>query len=247
MPKMRIQLKDEQGVVLTDRLVEQLTELQTGPKDKHQGHITLELTLQAPEDIALFKTYIDQLAGNLPLKSEHAVSKTTGKVNPYKEIYQDIRSKESMEAVIDYLMSLDFRFVTKQFIEERIQLHKLDPKYDSLPDTVQYLVRLSRVAKDPTNDKYDFNLIFGINIYKQKDKVFIYRDGERFKRLTRSWDNHQANMKTKKVPLVFPKFMTIEERIKWRKIAKYLKDDKPVSQKDNLFYERYKPDIKNIV
>ena len=55
-------------------------------------------------------------------------------------------------------------------------------------------------------------------------------------------------MKVKKKPLEFPKYMTIPERTKWRKIHKYLVDGKDslVSKKDQEFHKRYKLDIKNL-
>lgn len=246
MTKMRIQLKDVKGVIQSDRLVEQQNELIAGPKGIHKGHITLELTLQSLADIELFKNYIDQLAGTLPLKTITKYINPNVEVNPYREIYQDVKSKANMEEVIDYLQGLDFRFVTKQFIEERVDLGKLDKEYNKLSSKYQYLVRLSRVAKDPIYDRYDFTLIFGIDLYKQGNKIYVYREAKKFKRLTSKWLTSQANMKKKKIPLQFPQFMTIEERTRWRKIHRGFKDKKDISQKDTKFYSRYKPDIKNL-
>jgi len=41
-------------------------------------------------------------------------------------------------------------------------------------DKYQWMVRAVKIAKDPTNDKFDPTLIFGINILERTEKMVIY-------------------------------------------------------------------------
>ena len=71
-PKMRVTTLNEDGVYLSDRLVDAAAELYAGPKEKHKGPIRLEVTLTNSGDVESFKNYLDQLVGNLPIKAPSA-------------------------------------------------------------------------------------------------------------------------------------------------------------------------------
>jgi len=166
--------------------------------------------------------------------------------NPYKEIYNDVRAKTSMEKVIQLLEGLNFRWVTDQFIEELQSVGKLDSA--ELPKGYQWLVLFQHHAQDPVNDRFDFNLMFGIKfIGPKEDKIFVIYRGRKKKVLLRPWDTEKnLNMKRKKIPLWFPEYMTIEERKKWRVIHRKVTNRKPIGPNEDKFYLRYLPEVKNI-
>lgn len=244
-PKMRVTLLDEQFVVQEDRLVDQYTELLAGPKGKHDGPIRLEVVIHDEWGFNKFKEYLDQLKGLIPLAKpkERGVKAKPGSVNPYKEIFNDIKGKTHIEDVIEYLDKINFRFASPQLLEDRgIQIEGEAPK------GYQPMLRVMRYAKDPANDKFDSTMIVWISIMgKPKDKVIVYYKGEMKKAIAMTWKKaSNINLKEKKIPMLFPEFMTIEERKHWRYIRRKVELSRPIANKDQKFYDRYKPDIKNL-
>lgn len=249
-PKMRIKLLDEEGRVLSDRLIDQYTELLQGPKDEHQGPVSIEVNLIDAWAFERFQEYLLKLKGKLPLDTIRTSSTpTTKKVEPYKEIIQDVKSKGTVEEVIKYLETLNFRFVTSQFIEELESLDKVKVTFaKSWHKKYQFMTRLARIAKDPMNDKYDFNLMFGIKLIGgKKSKILIYKKGEYKGLIKINWENESdTNFKERKQPTIFPSFMSIEDRKKWRVIHRKIELERPIGPTEEKFYNRYKPDIKGL-
>lgn len=251
-PKMRIQLLDEKLSVTSDRLVDQYTELLEGPKEKHNGPVRLEAVIKDEWSLNQIKKYLDGLKGLIPLDAprQRGAKPTQATVNPYKEIYHEVKGKKYMEDVIEYLDKLNFRFVTSQFLKELAEDKLLPEKYKfflEYPD-YQYAVRVLRYAKNPANDKFDFSLIFGIRFFSKPSKlIYVYKDGELKVKFKREWKKSgQINLKEKKVPMVFPDYMTIEERKHWRYCNRKVELNKPISAKEEKFWNRYKTDIKNM-
>ena len=95
-PKLRITLLSENGCPVQDRLVDSYTELNSGPKIKHEGPIRLECTLQSKQDIESFKVYLDRLTGTLPLKEPTAgrgrpQSATMELESPREEVLSEVK------------------------------------------------------------------------------------------------------------------------------------------------------------
>ena len=94
-PKIRVSLLSDNGAVTSDRLVDAYTELNTGPKEAHNGPIRIEITLTSSNEIANFKAYLDRLTGILPLKvtagrGRPATGSNVELENPREEILADI-------------------------------------------------------------------------------------------------------------------------------------------------------------
>lgn len=249
--KMRIQLLDDSGVTISDRLVDQYSELLNGPTETHRDPFKLEITIDSKETMERLKGYLEKLVGNLPLVIKSSSSKSTSSksMNPYKEIFNDIKAKEHIEKIIEYLESLNFRWVTYQFLQEA----NTDGKFPKLAENpayprYQWLVRMLRQAKDPGNDRYDWTMMIGIKfVGPTADKVYIIYKGEKKAILTRSWETGKnLNMKKKKIPLIFPQYMTIEERKRWRYMHRKVKLGKTLGTRDDIFYKRYLPEVENL-
>lgn len=257
-PKMRIQLLDENLITLSDRLVDQAIELYQGPKDKHKNPIKLEVVLTSQNDINAFKEYIDQLAGNLPIRevnSKGRPASTTQKEleSPREDILlrvEDmIANGEDQDAIINYLRKLGFVFmVTEDFLHYfpgfPLQVRDIGQPNNNgqYPESLNWMVRRTKMGKMPSSDKYDPMIIFGFKVMGLRNKKFVsylYRDNRK---------KHKAEIPTKKA-LSFanfemskmPHYMTEDERLKWSAEMRSLmlsKDKKP-----SKFFLRWAPEI----
>jgi hypothetical protein len=250
-PKMRIKLLSEEGVVLQDRLVDQYTEFNAGPKELHKGPISLEVNLFESGDIERTIIYLNALVGKIPQKSKIKKSPVAQKENnPYKDIFTRIKKHEFIEDTIEYLDNLSFRFVHYQFLEEKRLFGKWPfPNFENLDPKLQYLTRLTRIAKDPMNDKYDFKFMVGIRFFdKRLDGIKVYYKGKQIAFLENlPWKtSNNQNLKVKKKPMVFPPFMSIEERKKWRYLHRKTKEGKELGPREVDFYNRYKLEVMNL-
>jgi hypothetical protein len=251
-PKIRIQLREENGAVLSDRLVDQTTELATGPKEVHEGPITVEFTAMNSDDLERVVLYIQKLKKLVPIETKpprKTYTKRKNTLNAYKELFLEVKKKPTMEKVIEHLDNLDFTWLHTQYFEELTRYGKGEFGYihDGKYKQMQWLSRKVRTAVNPIHDLYDFRLIFGIDLIRKKsDRVVVFFDGKIKGILTKPWPEKKKNMKVKKIPLVFPTHMTIEDRKKWRAIHRKIKDDRKVNVADENFYYRYKPEIANL-
>ena len=64
-----IQLFDEEGRIISERLVKQDPEFNVGPKEVHKGALRISFTLLESADIEKSINYLNKLSGNLPLSS----------------------------------------------------------------------------------------------------------------------------------------------------------------------------------
>lgn len=243
-PKLRIQLLDDSGIMMSDRLVDQYSELLNGPSEKHKGPIRVEATLIDRDSTERFKQYLDKLVGELPVIVKNKTSKE--QVNPFKEIYLDIKKKDHIEDIIEYLEAINFRWVNWQFIEELKTVGKWDGPTTGLA-RYQWLVRMTRQAKDPQNDKFDFTMMVGINFFAHTDKVIVLYKYKKKAKWTKTWKKEKnLNIKKKKTAMIFPQYMSIEERKQWRYMHRKVSLGKQLGPRDSQFYTRYKPEIQNI-
>ena len=256
-PKMRISLLSDNGAILSDRLVETQLEFYNGPKEVHTGPVRVEITLRNNVDVDNFKNYLDQLSGKLPLKPISTSQRgRPAKVkpeleNPREEILQDLEKMyqegKTQEDLIMYLRGLGFVFLlTEDFLQYFPDFPFQERDIKTPSDNGQYLnslswmVRRIRKAKDPKTDKYDPQLIFGISIIEgPSNKVVPYLFKERQAPL-----RIQASKKGLSFSTVgftkYPVYMVEEERLKFStEIRQVLNGKKP-----SKFFLRWSRDVK---
>lgn len=197
-PKLRITLLEDNGAVIQDRLVDATTEYYAGPKIQHSGPIRIETTLTNTQDIESFKKYLDQLTGALPIKAPSAgrgrpsMATQANTDSPREDIIEEVKKMASegknQTEVIEYLRKLGFVFIlAEDFLYYFPDLldsfnHKDigDPTDNKqYPNSLAWMVRCIRRAKDPRTDKFDPMIFFGFNIQKPSRKVVPYLYKER--------------------------------------------------------------------
>ena len=258
-PKMRITLLDQAGVILGDRLVDSYPELMAGPKSVHKGPVRLEVTLTNQGDIDLFKNYIDQLNGNLPLKQPSqgrgrpSSSTQTLTESPREDILVEVENMakegKNQSEVIKYLRDLGFVFILtedfKFYFPEFEFNHKDigDPHHNGqYLHSLSWMVRCIRKGKDPKTDKFDPMIIFGFSImdgpskkvvpylYKERKKPLKIKEGKK----TLSFSSVEFTK--------LPYFMTEEERLKFSFEQRQLLLNP--EKKPSKFFLRWAPDCK---
>lgn len=188
-PKMRISLLSDKGIVLSDRLVDAYTEMNTGPKVVHNGPVRVEVTLSNSQDIENFKKYLDKISGNLPIKVPAKVGRKPSTAvpkmeNPREEILTDVinmvKEGKNQKDVIKYLRGLGFIFMLTEDFKQYFPNFPFKSRDIGEPnDNGQYLYSLSwmvrqiKRAKVPKSDKYDPKLIFGFGIIKGPSKKVV--------------------------------------------------------------------------
>lgn len=258
-PKMRVTLMNSLGVPLSDRLVDAYSELLQGPKINHQGPIRLEVTLTNKEDINGFKEYIDRLTGSLPLKSPSAGrgrpsgnSSEKAISEPREEILGDIKKMESegksQKDVISYLRGLGFIFIlTEDFLQyfPDFEFNKKDigePNGNKqYPESLSWMVRQIKKAKDIKADKYDPSLIFGFSIIKGSSKKvvpYLYKERQEPLKLLPP----EKALSFSKVGFTkYPVYMTEEERFKFSTEIRQLLNQP--EKKPSKFFLRWYKDV----
>lgn len=248
---VRIQLFDEQGMI-SDRLVTQTTEFYTGPKEAHDGEMRIEFTITEKKDAIDAVNYLNTLIGNLPIKTiGKGPGRTKQEVNnddnfsaDKKQLALDLieANKDNQDSLIKSLREHGFIFVTsdylKFFVPEGYAIKELHlAKY-------QWLIRRTKVAKDPKNDKYDPQILFGINIMdkKRSDRVILYTYGELVDRFKVPIPSKKPLTMAKTNLIRYPHYMTEDERLKWGTEHRLLFSDS--KKKASKFYMRWFPDIK---
>lgn len=247
--KIRIQLFDKEGKLESDRLVDQYTEFNAGPKDTHEGPIRVEFNLQNQQEVQGAIVYLEQLTGLTPVK----ILKQRGRKPmgaPKADVLEDSRAKilselktknfADQEKMIDFLRNdCNFVLLTEQHMEEMdidINLKKVhrDKGYS-------FFMRCLRLAKDPANDRFDPTLSIGMKILEPSEKIIIYQHREYIEKLSIPVPDKKFIFKTQAI-LRFPKFMSEEERLKFRKENRELLSNP--EKKRSKFYRRWEPDVK---
>lgn len=219
-PKMRISLLDNNLVKLDDRLVIMDAEFNLGPKTKHTGPIGLEVILRDKEDVNSFKVYLDKLVGDLPLPNRPTYKPPKQQISlldeePLKDLLKDAEKKcKSIDELITYLRNKGFVFVNHQFLSDS----EFPTKVKENHLEYQFMIRKIKEAKDPKNDKYDPQLVVGIQFAPTKQpnvKVYLYN--EFLRTIKMEWEEQSSTTKFKKINLTkFPPYMVKEERERYR-------------------------------
>lgn len=246
---MRLQLLTKEGIQESDRLVDQYTEFLNGPKEKHEGIIKVEFTLQNTQDIEKSIEYLNKLTGSVPLKQAsprgRKPSGETPKATEDKReiILQELmlnKNLEDQEKLINFLrLECNFALLTEEHMEElniELDLKKLHK------GKFQWFMRCLKLAKDPANDKFDPNLAIGIAVTGEpQTKVLIYKFKEYHSKLKVPLADKTFVFKKQSISK-FPSFMNPEERLKFRKEHRELLADE--TKKQSKFFKRWLPDVK---
>lgn len=231
-PKLRITTLTENGTPISDRLVDAYTELNMGPKVQHQGPIRVEVTLTNQQEVGQFKDYLDMLVGNLPIKVQSpgrgrpSGSTTPQLESPREDILADIEKmvseEKSQQEIIKYLRGLGFVFLLTEDFLFHFKEFGFDKKdigeptqNNQYPDSLSWMVRCIKKAKDPKADKFDPMIIFGFSILGgPSKKVVPYLYKERRKPLKAQVGKKTLSFSQAEFTKL-PKWMLESERIKF--------------------------------
>lgn len=238
--KMRIQLLSPDLVVEKDRLVDQDTEFNNGPTEVHTGPFRFEFVLRDTQDIDAIKEYIDKLNGKLPIPEKPKKEKSPDDTTQWREQFlEEINELPTQQLVIKTLRDRGFIFMDAQAIED----YELQIELQSDHIEYQFMIKPLKIAKNPSADKYDESLVFGIKIMGEKyPYIQVYMYGKFMQTIRVDWDE-SSSMNYKKIrPIVFPTYMVEEERLKFSKEHRQLTLD-PTKEKSK-FYLRWVTQIK---
>lgn len=230
-PKLRITTLEGSGAVLTDRLVDAYTELNSGPKVQHKGPIRVEVTLTCKQDIENFKVYLDRLSGNLPLKEvtgrgRPSSSPSALAESPREDILMEVENMvkegKTQDEVIKYLRGLGFVFILTEDLLYYFPDFPFDKKdvgepneNHQYPESYSWLIRCIKRAKDPKTDKFDPMILFGFSILGGPSrKVIPYLYKER-KSILRIEKGKKVLSFSKAEFTKMPRYMLEEERLKF--------------------------------
>lgn len=254
--KMRIKLFDSAEQLISDRLVEQITEFNMGPKTTHSGGIGLELNLRGQDDVEKAIEYLKKLTGSLPLQNKMKTVKITkgtlleDNAEPLESLMESALKSPSQEKLITFLRNQNFRFIESDIITEFNTDLQAQIKLKEKHQGYQYMIRLVKEAKNPLNDRYDHRLIFGIKLRGAKvNKVVAYLFGEFKTKREIPWEKaKKINFKKVERMVVFPAYMDYEERKKWRIEHRKVEiaEQKGIEYTPAKFYTKNKPFIQFI-
>lgn len=230
-PKLRITTLEGSGAVLSDRLVDAYTELNSGPKVQHKGPIRVEVTLTCKQDIENFKNYLDRLSGNLPLKEvtgRGRPSSASGTLaeSPREDILMEVENMvkegKNQDDIIKYLRGLGFVFILTEdllYYFPDFPFNKKDVgepnENHQYPESYSWLIRCVKRAKDPKTDKFDPMILFGFSIIGGPSrKVIPYLYKER-KPILRIEKGKKVLSFSKAEFTKMPRYMLEEERLKF--------------------------------
>lgn len=272
-PKIRITLLEDNGAVIQDRLVDATTEYYAGPKIQHSGPIRIETTLTNTQDIENFKKYLDQLTGTLPIKAPSAgrgrpsMANQANTESPREDIIEGVKKLASegknQTEVIEYLRKLGFVFILAEdllyYFPDLLDSFKHkdigDPTDNKqYPNSLAWMVRCIRRAKDPRTDKFDPMIFFGFNIQKPSRKVVPYLYKERQEPIKIDTGKKVLSFNTVEFTKL-PVYMQEQERLKFSVEQRQLllNPDKKPSKfflrwvKDAKFPDSLQPKIEEIL
>lgn len=256
-PKLRVQYLNEDGTIISDRLVDQAIEFNTGPKSGHDGPAKFEVTLMNKQDVESFKAYLDRIAGNLPAKTNNGIgrpSKTAVEFNsPREEILEEVKKSvadgANQDDIIRYLRNLGFVFLlTEDFLsyfpDFTFKSRDVSEPNSSgqYPNSLSWMVRCIKRAKDPKSDKYDPQIIFGFSILKEREKKVVpYLYKERKEPIKAEVPKKRALSFNNLEMTKFPKYMTEEERLKFSTEMRQLMASP--ERKPSKFFSRWFQDV----
>jgi hypothetical protein len=261
-PKMRVQLFDKEGIPLSDRLVDQYTETNNGPKEIHEGVMKIEFTFTNSDEVESGISYLQQLIGKLPLKDlqkrgrksltdsepkapkeknlskDEKTSLEVRLANFYNELESD-KVAENQKTLITWLREdCNFALTTEEALEElgiKINLKKAHiGKY-------QWFLRCLKLGKRPIDDKFDTTIMLGLSVIGEpNEKVVVYENLEFKKKVIIPVPEKQYIFK--RLPILrFPKFMSEEDRKTFRLEHRLLLNDP--NKEISKFYQRWYKDV----
>lgn len=258
-PKLRISLLETNGSVIQDRLVDAAAEYYAGPKIQHQGPVRIEVTLTNKQDIESFKNYIDKLSGTLPIKVPSAgrgrpsgTAEVQVTESPREDILLSVEKMVNDGAnqaeVIKYLRGLGFVFMLTEDFLHYFKEFDFDPKDIGTPtennqylNSMSWMVRCIKRAKDPMSDKFDPMILFGFNILRPKSrKVVPYLYKERKSPLRVEVGKTVLSFNTVEFTK-FPKYMLESERLKFSSEQRQLLQNP--NKKPSKFFTRWVKDV----
>lgn len=231
-PKLRITTLSDNGVTITDRLVDAYLEMNTGPKIQHKGPLRVEVTLTNQLDVASFKEYLDRLVGNLPAKVPNvgrgrpAGSTVKELESPREDILSEvekmIKEEKKQFEIIKYLRGLGFVFLLTEDFLYHFPEFEFDKKdigdatdNHQYPHSFSWMVRCIKRAKDPKLDKFDPMILFGFSILEgPSTKIVPYLYKERKKPLKAQFGKKVLSFSQAEFTKL-PKYMLESERIKF--------------------------------
>lgn len=245
---MHIMLFEDNGVIKSERLVKQDPEFNSGPKEKHNGPMRISFSLVDKKDVEKAITYLEKLSLDLPLG---AIKKPVGRqpssmesnldYNRHEQVLKDaIDNSNNQDEFIKSLRELGFIFTVsehlKLIIPEAYEMKKIHL------DNYEWLIRRTKEAKVPTNDKFDPQLLIGIKIMEgRSNKVVIYLNGEyKEKKIIKIPTKKALTVKNTNL-IKYPDYMLPEERLMWGNQHRALFNDP--SKKPSKFYMRWVKDI----
>lgn len=258
-PKLRITTLEDNGSVISDRLVDATAEFYNGPKVQHKGPVRIEVTLTNNQDVVSFKEYLDRLVGNLPVKQPtqgrgrpSSSSLPVLTESPREDILLNvenlIKEGKTQDEIIKYLRDLGFVFLLTEDFLHYFEGFPFDLKDIGKPtdnnqylDSMSWMVRCIKRAKDPQADKFDPMIIFGFNILREKSKKIVpYLYKERKNPLRATLGKNKLSFSAVEFTK-FPKYQLEEERLKWSAEMRALLANP--EKKPSKFFIRWAPDI----
>ena len=257
-PKLRVTTLEDNGAIISDRLVDATSEFYSGPKIQHKGPIRIEVTLTNSGDINSFKEYLDRLVGNLPVKAPSAgrgrpsSSQVVLTESPREDILLNVENMvkdgKTQDEIIKYLRELGFVFLLTEDFLHYFEGFPFDIKDIGNPtdnnqylDSMSWMVRCIKRAKDPQADKFDPMILFGFNILREKSKKIVpYLYKERKNPLRASLGKAKLSFSAVEFTK-FPKYQLEEERLKWSAEMRALLANP--EKKPSKFFTRWASDI----
>lgn len=253
--KLRLQLYDNNFNQLSDRLVGQELELDKGPKETHKGPMKIEVCLFEQADITAFIGYLARIQGSLPIVSNtkkiknNAISKDeegwreklVDKLTDMMQ-EQDIKSQENL---MYFLRKEGFIFLTWDTLPQYPKFADDDDTQENraMLEGYQWMIPLTREAKNPLNNKYDPYLMYGFKLLGKKNrKVMLMQNLETVTEIQLPWEVKGDDHFKKTEMAKFPTYMVLEEREKFRiELYKYRKE--PDNWEFSKFFKRWAKDV----
>jgi len=243
--KIRIQKFDSEGRLIDDRMVSQDTEFTSGPKLKHEGPLRVEFSLLDKSDVEGAVTYLGKLTGSLPIEAKK-LKKLKEPQNPEhrEQLLKDaLGEAHDQDTLITYLRDHGFKFMMHEFLETFDWPMLILRNHHK--EEFQWMLRCSKIAKNPTSDKYDPMLAFGIKLVgDRQEKVVIYLHGEFHKSYKIPLPDKPRETFKKSGMMKFPHFMVENERDKFRfEIRQYQNNPEKEFSK---FFNRWREHVDNV-
>ena len=248
--KIRLQLFDKTGLPISDRLVDQKTECYQGPKEKHDGPFRVEFSIENRSDVEDAIKYLNLLALDVPIEKKE--SKGPGRPKENKLFIPDnsrevlieetFKNSKDQDKFIKILRDEhDFIFMDSDRL--KLLLPEAYKIKDIHMDRYQWLLRCTKKAKDPRNDKFDLALLIGIIILPEsdrKDRILVYLNGVFYKSLKLEVPKNAITFKQTNL-IKYPHYMVYEEREKWGVEHRLLLQNP--ERKPSKFYVRWAKDV----